>query len=137
MLDRLRQTRDDIAAAGVRGRAAVDLIARNFRLDVTSRPLNAVLEFISGWEKKAITATGEVSELLDYLEYFREAGGVIPLASKDENAVRLMTAHAAKGLEFTQVFILRANSNSFPASYKEPLLEFPRECRPGLGCSGR
>ena len=38
-----------------------------------------------------------------------------------------MTAHAAKGLEFVQVFILRANSNSFPASYKEPLLEFPRE----------
>ena len=38
-----------------------------------------------------------------------------------------MTAHAAKGLEFVQVFILRANSNSFPAPYKEPLLEFPRE----------
>ena len=35
---------------------------------------------------------------------------MIPLASKDENAVRLMTAHAAKGLEFAQVFILRANS---------------------------
>jgi superfamily I DNA/RNA helicase/RecB family exonuclease len=127
VLDRLRQTRDDLAAAGVKGRAAVDLIARNFCLDVTSRPLKAVLEFITGWEQKAITATGEVSELLDYLEYFREAGGVIPLASKDENAVRLMTAHAAKGLEFTHVFILRANSNSFPASYKEPLLEFPRE----------
>ena len=38
-----------------------------------------------------------------------------------------MTAHAAKGLEFAHVFILRASSPSFPSPYKEPLLEFPRE----------
>jgi ATP-dependent exoDNAse (exonuclease V) beta subunit len=86
-----------------------------------------VLEFINVWERKPITRTGEISELLDYLGYFREAGGVIPLASKDENAVRLMTAHAVKGLEFAHVFILRASSPSFPAPFKEPLLEFPRE----------
>jgi DNA helicase-2/ATP-dependent DNA helicase PcrA len=127
VLERLRQTRDEIAAANARGRTAVDLIVRRFSLDRTSRALSAVLEFISGWEQKAITKTGEISELLDYLEYFREAGGVIPLASKDENAVRLMTAHAAKGLEFAHVFILRASSPSFPSPYKEPLLEFPRE----------
>src|SRR5258707_4645563 len=127
ILERLRQTRDEIAAANARGRAAVDLVVREFFLSRTSRALTAVLEFISGWEKKAITKTGEISELLDYLEYFREAGGVIPLASTDENAVRLMTAHAAKGLEFAHVFILRASSPSFPSPYKEPLLEFPRE----------
>ncbi len=127
VLERLRQTRDDIAAANARGRAAVDLVARNFSLERDSRVLGAMLEFISAWEKKPITKTGEISELLDYLEYFREAGGVIPLASKDENAVRLMTAHAAKGLEFAHVFILRASSPSFPSPYKEPLLEFPRE----------
>ncbi len=127
VLERLRQARDEIAAANARGRAAVDVIVRKFSLDRTSRALNAVLEFVSGWEQKAITKTGEISELLDYLEYFREAGGVIPLASKDDNAVRLMTAHAAKGLEFAHVFILRASSPSFPSPYKEPLLEFPRE----------
>ncbi|MGH9501324.1 MAG: ATP-dependent helicase [Terriglobales bacterium] len=127
VLASLRRTRDEIAAANARGRAAVDLVVRNFSLDRSSRALNAVLEFISGWEKKPITKTGEISELLDYLEYFREAGGVIALASKDENAVRLMTAHAAKGLEFAHVFILRASSPSFPSPYKEPLLEFPRE----------
>jgi ATP-dependent exoDNAse (exonuclease V) beta subunit len=49
------------------------------------------------------------------------------MLSSDENAVRLMTAHVAKGLEFEHVFILRANSNSFPCSYKEPLVSFPRE----------
>jgi DNA helicase-2/ATP-dependent DNA helicase PcrA len=127
VLERLRQTRGEIAAADAKGRAAVDLIARNFCLDRSSRALNAVLEFVSTWEEKPITKTREVGELLDYLEYFREAGGIIALASKDENAVRLMTAHAAKGLEFSHVFILRASSPSFPAPYKEPLLEFPRE----------
>jgi len=127
VLEGLRQTRDEIAATGARGHAAMDIIVRNFPLDRTSRALRAVLEFVSGWEQKAITKTGEISELLDYLEYFREAGGVIPLASKDDNAVRLMTAHAAKGLEFAHIFILRASSPSFPSPYKEPLLEFPRD----------
>jgi len=127
VLEHLRQTREELAAKGARGRAAVDVIVRNFSLDRTSRALSAVLEFVSGWEEKAITTSGEISELLDYLEYFREAGGVIPLASKDDNAVRLMTAHAAKGLEFAHIFILRASSPSFPSPYKEPLLEFPRD----------
>ncbi len=127
VLDRVRQTRAEIAAADIRGRAAVDVVVRRFFLNRASRALNAVLEFVSAWEEKAITKTREIGELLDYLEYFREAGGVIPLASKDDNAVRLMTAHAAKGLEFSHVFILRASSPSFPSPYKEPLLEFPRE----------
>jgi DNA helicase II / ATP-dependent DNA helicase PcrA len=127
VLERARQTRADLAEADAKGRAAVDVLVRNFSLDRTSRALQAVLEFVSGWEQKAITKTGEIGELLDYLEYFREAGGVVPLSSNDDDAVRLMTAHAAKGLEFAHVFIIRANSNSFPSSYKEPLIEFPRE----------
>ncbi len=104
VLDRVRQTRADLASANAKGRAAVNTLVRNFRLDPTSRTLKAVLEFVSGWEEKAITKTGEIAELLDYLEYFREAGGVIPLSSNDDDAVRLMTAHAAKGLEFSHVF---------------------------------
>ena len=44
-----------------------------------------------------------------------------------------MTVHGAKGLEFPHVFILRANPNSFPCSYKETLVAFPRELRdPGF-----
>src|SRR5208282_3516646 len=72
---------------------------------------------------------GEIGELIEYLELFREADGAIPMASPETDAVRLMTAHAAKGLEFKHVFVLRANSNSFPSSYKESLVEFPRELR--------
>ena len=137
VLERLRQTRDDLAAANARGRAAVDSGARNFSLERNSRALAAVLEFVSAWEKKPITKTGEISELLDYLEYFREAGGVIPLASKDDNAVRLMTAHAAKGLEFAHVFILRANSQFLSLVVQGAAARVsPGTARPGLDCAG-
>src|SRR5439155_13095971 len=47
----------------------------------------------------------------------------------EEDAVRMMSAHSAKGLEFKHVAILRAYSPSFPNSYHEPLVEFPRELR--------
>ena len=46
-----------------------------------------------------------------------------------EDAVQLMTVHAAKGLEFPCVFVLRVASPSFPHNYKEPLVEFPQQLR--------
>src|SRR6202030_1719685 len=55
VLDRVRQTRAEIAAADVRGRAAVDVVVRSFALNRASRALNAVLGFVSAWEEKAIT----------------------------------------------------------------------------------
>jgi DNA helicase-2/ATP-dependent DNA helicase PcrA len=36
-----------------------------------------------------------------------------------------MTVHGAKGLEFPHVFLLRVNSNAFPARERSPLFEFP------------
>jgi DNA helicase II / ATP-dependent DNA helicase PcrA len=43
--------------------------------------------------------------------------------------VHLLTAHAAKGLEYRHVAVLRGSSTSFPCSYKEPLIAFPAELR--------
>jgi len=130
VLDCVRQARDEVNRQQAKTRAALDLIAKQFRLDLNSAILQAALNFAAEWEKKAKTETKELAEWIDYLNYFREAGGVIPLASKDnEDAVRLMTAHGVKGLEFPHVFILRATSPSFPASYRETLVEFPRELR--------
>ncbi len=85
---------------------------------------------MEAWEKKKVNRTTELEELVDYLGYFRDAGGVIPLqARENENAIRLMTVHGAKGLEFPHVFILRANANAFPCSFKETLVAFPNELR--------
>jgi len=129
VLQALQSVRDEIGLASAKSYAACEIIIRRFGFDRGSPLLAAVLKFVCDWEDKPVTRTKEIGELLDYLEYFREAGGAIPMPSAEENAVRLMTVHCAKGLEFNHVFIIRANSNSFPSSYKESLVEFPRELR--------
>jgi DNA helicase-2/ATP-dependent DNA helicase PcrA len=130
VLDSVRQARDEVNRKQAKTYAALQLIAKQFRLDLNSPILQAALKFAETWEKKPKTETKELGEWIEYLNYFREACGVIPLASKDdEDAVRLMTAHGVKGLEFPHIFILRATSPSFPSSYKERLVELPLELR--------
>ena len=130
VLQAVRQARDEVNRKQAKARAALQLIGKQFQLNLNSPILQAVLKFAADWEGKKTTKTKELGKWIEYLNYFREAGGVIPMASKeDEDAVRLMTAHGAKGLEFSHVFILRATSGSFPTSYRETLVEFPRELR--------
>src|ERR1700683_2721334 len=129
-LQSVQQAREEVNRKQAKARASLELIGRQFQLDLNSPILQAALKFAADWENKATTKTKELGEWIEYLGYFREAGGVIPMASKDdEDAVRLMTAHGAKGLEFAHVFILRATSGSFPTGYRETLVEFPRELR--------
>jgi DNA helicase II / ATP-dependent DNA helicase PcrA len=129
VLNALHEVRDELTRATTTSREVLNIIIRRLGLNHDSRAITAVLDFVKRWEEKpkAITKTGDIAEFIDYLQYFRAAGGVIPISTGVENAVRLMTAHVAKGLEFNHVFIIRANSNSFPSSYKEPLVDFPRE----------
>jgi DNA helicase-2/ATP-dependent DNA helicase PcrA len=130
VLDCVRAARDDVSRKQAKTRLALQLIGAHFELDIHSPIMQAALKFAGEWESKATTKTKELGEWIEYLSYFREANGVIPLASNDdEDGVRLMTAHGAKGLEFAHVFILRANSGTFPASYRETLVEYPRELR--------
>jgi DNA helicase II / ATP-dependent DNA helicase PcrA len=129
VLKKLEEAREQIKARQAKARTALEFLIRHFQLDRNSPALNAVLQFAQNWEQKAVTKTGEIAELLEYLEYFREARGSINLESQTEDAVRLMTAHGAKGLEFDHVFILRAYSGCFPSGFKEQLFEFPRELR--------
>jgi ATP-dependent exoDNAse (exonuclease V) beta subunit len=130
VLSCVRRAQEEVRAKQAKTQSALRLIAKQFRLDLASPVLQAVFEFAAAWEKKCTTETKELREWAEYLDYFREAGGVIPMGSTaDEDAVRLMTAHGVKGLEFPHVFILRANSGTFPTSYREGLVEFPRELR--------
>lgn len=128
VLECVRQARAEVSQK--KTRAALQSIGKQFGLNLDSAVLQAALKFAGEWEQKATTKTKELGEWIEYLSYFREACGVIPLASKEsEDAVRLMTAHGAKGLEFAHVFVLRATKGQFPASYRETLVEFPRELR--------
>ena len=130
VLTAVQGVREEIRRREAKARAALDIMVRQFALDASSPILQSALHFVDEWEKKKINKTIELEELVDYLGYFREAGGVIPMeALETENAVRLMTVHGVKGLEFPHVLILRANSNSFPCSFKETLVAFPQELR--------
>ncbi|MGA9475400.1 MAG: ATP-dependent DNA helicase, partial [Terriglobales bacterium] len=116
--------REDVTALN-----ALHMVIRQFAL----RPSPAVqtfIEFVERWQKSVVTETGRAPEFLEYLDYFRQAkGSSISLPPSPEDGVRLMTAHAAKGLEFAHVAILRGSSTSFPCPYKEPLVDFPQELR--------
>jgi len=126
----VQRTREEIRRRDAKARVALDIIVKQFALDASSPILQAALHFVEEWEKKKVNRTTELEELVDYLGLFREAGGVIPMeSSENENAVRLMTVHGVKGLEFPHVCILRANPPTFPCSYKETLVAFPRELR--------
>lgn len=131
VLNTLQDARDEITKRTAKSYAALHIIIHSFQLNAAALPVVTILEFVRKWQEKpaAITKTGEVAELLEYLELFREAHGTICLPPRDDDAVRLMTPHTAKGLEFDHVFIIRANSPSFPATFKESLVEFPRELR--------
>jgi len=129
ILGEIEAARAEILSSASKSRSALDILIRRFQLNAGSPAIQAALKFVLGWEKKAITRTGEVGELIEYLEYFREARGTINLVSQEEDAVKLMTTHATKGLEFDHVFVIRAYAGCFPAGYREPLFEFPRELR--------
>lgn len=130
VLECVRRARDEVAAKNAKTRAALEIIGKRFALNLNSPALQTALNFAAAWERKVITKTKDLGEWLEYLEYFRQAWGVIAMtANANEDAVRLMTAHGAKGLEFAHVFILRANSGSFPAHYRETLVEFPDQLR--------
>src|SRR5271166_5884457 len=86
--------------------------------------VNKLGQFMKDWEPKSETCG--LPEFLEYLDYFEQAGGTLSLEDDAPgDAVQLMTVHGAKGLEFPHVFLLRVNSNAFPARNRSPLFEFP------------
>lgn len=122
------EAREEIAKRKANAGAALNILLKRFALPESSA-MQGFLSFVDAWEKKPITRTAGAGEFLEYLQYFREARGSIPVPPQSGDAVQLMTAHAAKGLEFDHVFIIRANTTSFPCGYREPLFDFPRELR--------
>jgi superfamily I DNA/RNA helicase len=128
VLESMAEIHGDVEKDGVRADAALNKVIRHFDLP-RSAPLAALVKFVEMWHEKAIVETGAPAEFLDYLELFVEARGGIVLPRSTEDAVQLLTAHAAKGLEFRHVAIIRGSSTSFPCSYKEPLVAFPAELR--------
>jgi len=117
-----------VEADGVRAVDAAKMVMRHFALSDTP-PATAFLKFVEFWQTKPIVEIGSAAEFLDYLDYFGQAHGAIALPPTTADAVRLLTVHTAKGLEFRHVAIIRGSSPSFPCSWREPLVDLPRELR--------
>ncbi|MBZ5613571.1 MAG: ATP-dependent helicase [Acidobacteriia bacterium] len=128
LLESVENVHREMGKDGVRADDAVDLVIRHFALR-RSQLTGAFLKFVEAWHNKAIAETGSPSEFLEYLDYFVQAKGTIPLPRSADDAVQLLTAHAAKGLEFRHVAILRGSSTWFPMAYREPLVAFPPDLR--------
>ena len=147
VIEVIRRARRDLISAANNIAEALKIAQRDFGLP-DSMPLRRLIDFAERWSNKPkqIVEQGTLQEFLEYVNLFGEAGGalleetddddpVAALAPQElgnaprEDAVQLMTVHAAKGLEFPCVFVARAASGSFPSNYKEPLVEFPRQLR--------
>jgi DNA helicase-2/ATP-dependent DNA helicase PcrA len=128
VLESVESVHREVGKDGTRADEAVKVVIRHFdlqRLDL----VRAFLKFVEEWQKKAIAETGSPSEFLEYLDYFGQARGTVALPRSQDDAVQLLTAHAAKGLEYRHVAVLRGSSTWFPTSYHEPLIAFPAELR--------
>ena len=94
--------------------------------DADRHYLDCFVKFVKEWEKKSDGKN--LRHFIEYLYYFDEADGEICLEEDfDDDAVQLMTVHAAKGLEFPHVFILQLNKGDFPSRPRPPVFEFPPE----------
>jgi DNA helicase II / ATP-dependent DNA helicase PcrA len=82
-------------------------------------------QFVREWQPKS--ETQRLKEFVEYLDFFDQAGGSINLEQESGDAVQLMTVHAAKGLEFDHVYVLRVVHRGFPIGEKPRVLEFPVE----------
>ena len=87
------------------------------------RYVERLRHFVLDWQVKS--ETSRLAEFVEYFDYFVQAGGQINLEQEGGDAVQLMTVHAAKGLEFDHVFVLRLTARGFPMAPRSRVLEFP------------
>ena len=105
--------------------------------------IHQLLGLAAGFDRRLVSPSfsgGPPSKIRDFLAHLRRlssAGasprGVLPPEAEALDAVRLLTAHAAKGLEFPVVFVPNLGAGQFPARGRHDGIPEP----PGLTeCAG-
>lgn len=130
VLEALASARKKMAEMELDAAGALKLGISAFAIPET-RELKEFRSFVAKWQGKPTTEGTSLEDFCEYVDCYISVGAKVMVnADGDEpveiaDAVQLMTAHAAKGLEFKHVFVVRANSGSFPSNHREPLFEFP------------
>ncbi len=141
VLEAVRSAREQIKAEQLPAADALTYLVSEFGLPGDEPIIRAMLRFAAAWEEKPFVRNTDLASFLKYLEYFQQGRGIVPLFTEEQmaelerrnpDAVQLMSVHAAKGLEFSHVWLLRVTSGAFPASFKEQLFEFPAALRRSL-----
>jgi ATP-dependent DNA helicase UvrD/PcrA len=141
VLAELKEARAFIAPGKLSAEGALTYLVRKFGLPEDDPVVRAILRFAAGWEEKPLVRDGSLPEFLEYLDFYVKGRGIIPLFTEAQmaelershpDAVQLMSVHAAKGLEFTHVWLLRITSGAFPTYFKENLFEFPPALRSSI-----
>jgi DNA helicase II / ATP-dependent DNA helicase PcrA len=126
LLNRLRQSSRKMKASDLLDELIGGLALAPLPFEADLQYLDRFVQFVKEWEKKSEEM--RLRNFIEYLGYFNELEGDITLDEDlAEDAVQLMTVHAAKGLEFPHVFILRLGRGDFPARPRPPVFEFPPE----------
>lgn len=141
VLTAIKQAKEFIASQKISAEGALIYLVRQFGLPEDDPVVRAILRFAAAWKKKAFVKDSSLREFLQYLEYFQQGRGILPLYTEEQmaelernnpDAVQLMSVHAAKGLEFSHVWLLRVTSGAFPTYFKESLFEFPPALRSSI-----
>jgi DNA helicase II / ATP-dependent DNA helicase PcrA len=126
LLGQLRQSAKRKSATEILDELIAGLALAPLPSDQDRYYLDRFVNFVKDWERKS--EEKQLRHFIEYLAYFYEAGGDICLEEEiSDDAVQLMTVHAAKGLEFHNVFILRLSRNDFPSGVRKVEFEFPAE----------
>ncbi|MFZ0213287.1 MAG: ATP-dependent DNA helicase [Candidatus Acidiferrales bacterium] len=125
-LKELRQLAARASATNVLDRLVAGLALSPLPSDADRLNLERFASFLADWESKSEEKS--LAAFTEYFDFFREAGGEIAQTEEPaDDAVQLLTVHAAKGLEFDHVFVLTLSDGEFPARPQAPVLEFPAE----------
>jgi len=141
VLAAIKDARAFIREQELTAEGALTYLIRQFGLPEQDPVVQAILRFAGAWKKKAFVKDSSLPEFLQYLDFYQKGRGIIPLFTEEQmaelerrnpDAVQLMSVHAAKGLEFSHVWLLRVTSGSFPTYFKEGLFEFPPALRSSI-----
>jgi len=141
VLAAVKDAREFVAQPKLSAEGAFTYLVRKFDLPEHDPVIQAILRFAAAWKKKPFVRSASLAAFLEYLEFYQQGRGIIPLFTEDQmaelerqypDAVQLMSVHAAKGLEFSHVWLLRVTSGAFPTYFKEGLFEFPPVLRSSI-----